>query len=86
MQGGKWVTIKGKQELEKLERRASPLIFKVYKISDKEYVSLILWLNGELLSDDFYIMDKQGDEEINPSNDIINDFFKQLNFEEKIEL
>ncbi len=86
MQGGKWVTVRGKDELEKLERRASPLIFKVYKINDREYVSFILWLNGELLSDDYYIMDKQGNEEINPSNNIINDFFDQLNFEEKIEL
>jgi len=40
---------------EFLERRASPLIFKVYKVNENTYFPLIIWLEGKLLRDGYKI-------------------------------
>jgi len=61
-----------------LERRSSPLIFKILKINDGLYFPLIIWLNGELIPTNYKIMDKKGGNQANPSNSIIQDFLNTI--------
>jgi CRISPR-associated protein Cmr1 len=77
MQGGKKITKNGKETLEKLERRASPVIFKVIKV-DKQYFPIVIWLSGNLLPTDFSIMDKDGGNSQAENDDIVDKFFGLL--------
>ena len=86
MQAGGWKKIKGEKKLEKLERRASPIIFKVLKGVDEKHYPIIIWLNGKLLPNSFKIMDKNGGNEKEASTEIIDDFINTLKFEKEIKL
>jgi len=71
-------TKKGQRdELELLERRASPLLFKVIQ-TKAGFFPLIIWLNGELIPDGFNIMDKTGENKKPPSTKIIQEFIDTL--------
>jgi len=57
-----------------LERRASPLIFKIIKTGKERYFPIIIWLNGELIPTDYEIMDKKGGHNAHANPQIIQDF------------
>ncbi len=67
---------------EFLERRASLLIFKVYKVNENTYFPLIIWLEGKLLRDGYKIgkkikkCDKNELKEVDES--LIKKFFNSL--------
>jgi CRISPR-associated protein Cmr1 len=75
-------TMIAKKGREKIERRSSPLIFRIVKTNDSTYFPIILWLKGDLIPDDYQIMDKFGRNTADPSNDIIQEFIDTLKFEE----
>jgi CRISPR-associated protein Cmr1 len=75
MQGGKWVTNDSKRKLDKLERRSSPLIFKLIKVNESHIFPVIIWLSGELIPSDYQIMDKSGGNTATASTSLLTSFF-----------
>jgi len=82
---------------DKKQRRASPLIFKILKISENIYFPIIIWLEGDLLPKEYYIVsssDCKKDKDIEknkiktekPNNKIINEFFETFNEKEYVRL
>lgn len=61
-----------------LERRASPLIFKVVKTQQNCFIPIILWLNGDLIPFNYEIMDKKGNYTENSNRKIIEEFISFL--------
>jgi CRISPR-associated protein Cmr1 len=61
-----------------IERRASPLIFKVMKTNKDNYFPLIIWLNGELIPSEYKIMDKKGGNAKEPNEGIITEFLDTI--------
>ncbi len=61
-----------------LNRRSSPLIFKVVKVQEDCFIPLILWMNGELIPSNYKIMDKRGNNTDNPDTGIIKEFINSL--------
>ncbi|MBV6443394.1 MAG: hypothetical protein EPGJADBJ_05133 [Saprospiraceae bacterium] len=61
---------------DKLERRSSPLLFKVLKTNDSTYFPIVIWLNGDLIPDGYKIMDKNGNDATEPNTEIVEDFLK----------
>jgi CRISPR-associated protein Cmr1 len=75
--GLKAMMIAGKKLANKttlLERRASPVIFKVIKASEERYFPVIIWLSGELIPNGYEIMDKNCKQNKVPSDKIIQEF------------
>jgi len=73
------------------ERRASPLLFKVFKTSDDCYFPLIIWMNGNLLPDDKQVIfkkpiNKNNIQQKKPSEDIINEFIGQFDKEDYLKV
>lgn len=68
-----------KNKFDLLERRSSPLIFKVIKTTEEKYFPLIIWLAGELLPEGYKFMDKnEKNNQADPNEKIINEFFDYL--------
>ncbi|MGE4518027.1 MAG: type III-B CRISPR module RAMP protein Cmr1 [Desulfobacteraceae bacterium] len=68
-----------KDGFDLLERRSSPLIFKVIKTAEEKYFPLIIWLAGDLLPDKYKFMDKnKKNNQAYPDEKIINEFFDYL--------
>jgi len=80
MGGGPKNTKKDKKGnvIDFLERRTSPLIFKLIKTSKDCYFPVIIWLNGELIPSDYNLMDKKGINSAPPNEQIITDFLKTI--------
>lgn len=74
MRAGKWIKENNTDKLLKIERRASPLIFKLIKVDENKIIPIILWLNGELIENGYSIMDKNGNNQSQLSDSIIIDF------------
>jgi len=81
--GETFLGVKAKNnKCEFLERRASPLIFKIYKANDNNYFPLIIWLEGKLLRDGYKIgkkikkCDKNELKEVDES--LLVEFFNSL--------
>ncbi|MCC5943667.1 MAG: type III-B CRISPR module RAMP protein Cmr1 [Bernardetiaceae bacterium] len=61
MQGGKIIKKNRRDVLvDKLERRSSPLIFKLIKVNESHIFPVIIWLSGELVPNNYQITDKYG--------------------------
>lgn len=67
-----------------MERRASPLVFKVIRTNGDTYFPVIIWLNGEFIPSDYRIMDREGGHEKAASEKIIEDFLETM--ENKVEV
>jgi CRISPR-associated protein Cmr1 len=77
--GGKEVEDRGKKKCLSIERRSSPLIFKIYQSDNGKFFPMIIWLNGELLPDNYEIIRKKDCSKTNaPNEQIIEDFFNSL--------
>jgi CRISPR/Cas system CMR-associated protein Cmr1 (group 7 of RAMP superfamily) len=67
-----------KDGFDLIERRSSPLIFKVIKTAEEKYFPLIIWLAGDLLPDKYKFMDKKNKKnkknQAYPNEKIIKDF------------
>ena len=61
-----------------IERRASPLIFKVIKTNKDNYFPVIIWLYGELVPSNYEIIDKKGGIVKEPDDGIIIEFLKTV--------
>ncbi len=61
-----------------IERRASPLIFKVIKTNDMTYFPVIIWLNSELAPSNYNIMSKYGHNVKRPNEKIITEFLTTI--------
>jgi len=61
-----------------IERRASPLVFKVIKTNKDNYFSVIICLNGELTQFGYKIMDKKGGNIKAPGEGIITEFLNTI--------
>ncbi len=61
-----------------IERRASPLIFKVIKTNDMTYFPVIIWLNSELTPSNYSIMSKDGYNIKKPNEKIITEFLTTI--------
>ncbi len=61
-----------------MERRASPLIFKVIKTDENNYFPVIIWLSDDLVPPDYKIMDKRGGNIKEPDEVIVRRFLKDL--------
>lgn len=77
MQGGKLTVVNGKEKIDKLERRSSPLIFKLIKVNENFIFPIVLWLSGDLIPQGYEIMDKTGYNNAAPSTDLLEEFFEQ---------
>jgi len=71
-----------------LERRASPLVFKVIKTEKNCFIPVILRFNDKFIPNNYKITDKKGQKFDNPNNRIIDEFFNDLktNIKEEVEL
>lgn len=69
-----------------LDRRSSPLIFKVVKVQGDCFIPLILWMNGELVPPIYKIMDKQGKKDRKAANEIIHEFIDSLKGKKEVKL
>jgi len=69
-----------------LNRRSSPLIFKVVKTENNCFIPIILWLNGELVPDNYEIMDKKGLNSNKPHITIIEEFINSLTPKKEVTL
>jgi len=61
-----------------MERRASPLIFKVIKTDENSYFPVVIWLRDDLVPPDYRIMDKKGGNIKKPDEDIVRRFLECL--------
>ena len=61
-----------------IQRRASPLLFKVLQTDSTHYFPILIHLNGELLPDGYIIMDKTGNHRKATDPRIIADFINTL--------
>jgi len=61
-----------------MDRRASPLIFKVIKTDENNYFPVIIWLSDDLVPPDYKIMDKRGGNIKEPDEFIVRRFLKDL--------
>jgi len=67
-----------KDNIEFLNRSASPLVFKVIKTKEKTYFPIIMKLNKKLIPDSFKIMDYSGGNVADPDEGIIGEFLQEL--------
>jgi CRISPR-associated protein Cmr1 len=67
------------RDLVKLERRASPLLFKVVQSSENHFFPVIIWLCGDLIPNDHFIMKKDGYDKKDPSFYLVENFIDSLN-------
>ncbi len=58
-----------------LERRSSPLIFKLIRVNETYIFPVIIWLSGELIPSDYQIMDKSGGNTAAASTSLLASFF-----------
>jgi len=65
-------------KIDLLQRRASPLIFKIIKTQPGIFFPVVIWLNGELLPPGYEIMDKNGNNCAAASDEIIRGFLNTL--------
>ncbi|MBL7785310.1 MAG: type III-B CRISPR module RAMP protein Cmr1 [Chitinophagales bacterium] len=77
MQGGKWTVVNGKKEIDKLERRSSPLIFKLIKVNEEKVFPIVVWLSGDLIPQGYEIMDKTGHNQKLANPEIVKEFLDQ---------
>jgi CRISPR-associated protein Cmr1 len=73
--------IKNNKVINPVERRASPLMFKIFMTSKGHYFPLLLWMDGNLLpNENQVILKKGGDTSQNkkPNDELINEFIKEL--------
>jgi CRISPR/Cas system CMR-associated protein Cmr1 (group 7 of RAMP superfamily) len=75
MQGGRIIQ---HGTIDEINRRASPLLFKVVQTTNNDFFPVIIWLNGDLLPSGYEIMDKKGDYNKLPDPKIIQDFINTL--------
>jgi CRISPR-associated protein Cmr1 len=61
-----------------MERRASPLIFKIIKTDENNYFPVIIWLRGDLIPPDYKIMNKKGGNIKQPDEGIVRTFLNGL--------
>lgn len=69
-----------------IEKRASPLIFKIIKTNESHYFPIIIWLNGELIPSNYGIMDKKGYNIKLPNKEIITEFLETIPIKSKLEV
>jgi len=68
---------------ESADRRASPVIFKIIKIDENNFLPIIIWMEGDFLPNGFDIIKKVRKEnkvyeQEKPNQRIIDDFFKRF--------
>lgn len=74
MQAGK-VNLRYIKKEDLLERRSSPLIFKLIKVNEIHIFPVIIWLSGELIPNNYQIMDKYGNNTATESISLLTSFF-----------
>lgn len=75
-QGGKIVNNKCKAFIN---RRGSPLSFKIFKNENNQFFPILVWFGGNLLPDNYKIVNKNNCKESdNPNEHIINNFINYL--------
>jgi CRISPR-associated protein Cmr1 len=71
---------------ESADRRASPVIFKIIKINENNFLPIIIWMEGDFLPNGFDIIKKgnKAYEKKEPNQKIIEDFFEEFNKEDYV--
>ena len=72
--------VQGQRCQDMLNRRSSPLLFKIYKSDNNLYFPMIVWLDGELIPQNYEIVKKERNcRQHHPANEnIIHQFFHYL--------
>jgi len=81
--------IKNNKVINPVERRASPLIFKIFKTSNGSYFPLLLWMDGNLLPNENQVILKKGgngSQNKKPNDELINKFIQELEKKDHIKV
>lgn len=73
--------VKNNKVINPVERRASPLMFKIFMTTKDHYFPLLLWMDGNLLPNDNQVILKKGgngSQNKKPHDELINEFIKEL--------
>jgi CRISPR-associated protein Cmr1 len=80
--------VKNNNIINKVERRASPLMFKIFMTTNGRYFPLLLWMEGNLLPNDNQVIIKKGQasKQQKPSDELINQFMEKLEKQDHIKV